>query len=60
MLLHDLVYRLYERRLEDDVRADALPRHVGVILDGNRRFARKMGLSTSRTAIVAAPTRWRS
>jgi short-chain Z-isoprenyl diphosphate synthase len=42
----DLLYRLYDRRLEQVVRAGALPRHVGVILDGNRRFARERGLST--------------
>lgn len=38
-----LVYRAYERRLERDVRAGELPRHVGLILDGNRRWARAMG-----------------
>ncbi|HEV2428070.1 MAG TPA: polyprenyl diphosphate synthase [Acidimicrobiales bacterium] len=36
-------YRLYERRLESSLPADALPRHVGVILDGHRRFAREEG-----------------
>ena len=39
----DLVYRTYERRLEHEVRAGPLPRHVGVILDGNRRWAAAMG-----------------
>ena len=45
-MLRDLVYRLYERRLVADLRAARLPRHVGVILDGNRRYARERGLST--------------
>ncbi len=45
-MLRDLVYRLYERRLVADLRASRLPRHVGVILDGNRRYARERGLST--------------
>ncbi|HEX2026395.1 MAG TPA: polyprenyl diphosphate synthase [Nitriliruptorales bacterium] len=40
----DLVYRLYERRLAGQVTAAPLPRHVGVILDGNRRFARERGM----------------
>lgn len=39
----DLVYRTYERRLEHQVRRGRLPEHVGVILDGNRRWARAMG-----------------
>jgi short-chain Z-isoprenyl diphosphate synthase len=41
----DLVYRLYERRLEAKLHAGQIPRHVGVIVDGNRRWARAMGLS---------------
>ena len=45
-MLGDAVYRLYERRLEADLRGGALPRHVGVILDGNRRYARARGLET--------------
>src|ERR671926_1688098 len=45
----DLVYRLYERRLERSLPAGACPRHVGVILDGNRRWARSMGLSDVNT-----------
>lgn len=43
-MLQSLLYRLYERRLDHAVRAANLPQHVGVILDGNRRFARKQGL----------------
>jgi short-chain Z-isoprenyl diphosphate synthase len=39
----DLVYRTYERRLESAVRHGPTPHHVGVILDGNRRWARAMG-----------------
>lgn len=36
----NLVYRWYERKLETEVRRGAVPRHVGVLPDGNRRFAR--------------------
>jgi short-chain Z-isoprenyl diphosphate synthase len=39
-MLLDLVYRWYERRLEAEVRGNAIPQHVGVLPDGNRRFAR--------------------
>ncbi len=45
MLFRDLIYRVYERQLDHLVRRGPLPRHVGVILDGNRRYARKMGFS---------------
>ncbi|HLN06511.1 MAG TPA: polyprenyl diphosphate synthase, partial [Acidimicrobiales bacterium] len=39
------LYRVYERRLLNSLRPDSLPSHVGVILDGHRRFARAEGLS---------------
>lgn len=49
MGLRDLVYRLYEHRLEASLSPDNIPRHVGVILDGNRRWARAMGLDDVNT-----------
>ena len=39
------LYRIYERRLLGQVRAFAVPRHIGLILDGNRRFGRRYNLS---------------
>lgn len=39
------VYRLYEHRLLQQIRASPVPRHIGLILDGNRRFGRLNGLS---------------
>jgi short-chain Z-isoprenyl diphosphate synthase len=44
MGLRDLVYRLYERRLEASLSPSGVPRHVGVMCDGNRRWARSAGL----------------
>lgn len=39
-----LLYRLYERRLLARMDSGRFPRHVGVILDGHRRYARQSGL----------------
>jgi short-chain Z-isoprenyl diphosphate synthase len=41
--VRDLVYRLYERRLELSLAKSRVPRHVGVMCDGNRRWARWAG-----------------
>ncbi|WP_300608878.1 isoprenyl transferase [Trebonia sp.] len=43
MGLRDLAYRLYERRLEASLSGRPIPRHVGVMCDGNRRWARMAG-----------------
>ncbi len=37
----------YEDRLLEAVKKGPLPEHVGVIMDGNRRFAREMRLTTN-------------
>ena len=42
-MLRELLYRPYERQLGRRVRGGPIPRHIGVILDGNRRYARRMG-----------------
>jgi short-chain Z-isoprenyl diphosphate synthase len=41
--VRDLVYGVYERRLTRTLQGSPSPRHVGVILDGNRRWARAAG-----------------
>lgn len=38
------LYRLYEARLLRRLQRGPLPRHVGLILDGNRRYAHEAGL----------------
>ncbi len=45
MGLRGLAYRVYERRLEAALSPQAIPRHVGVMCDGNRRWARSAGLA---------------
>jgi len=44
-LVWGIVYQIYERRLGAQVAAAPKPRHVGIILDGNRRHARANGLN---------------
>jgi short-chain Z-isoprenyl diphosphate synthase len=45
--LRDLAYTLYERRLLASLDPAQAPHHVGVILDGNRRWAKASGTSAS-------------
>jgi len=43
------LYWLYEQRLSEEVRKQGqMPKHLGLILDGNRRFARSLGLKPSQ------------
>ncbi|MEP7018237.1 MAG: isoprenyl transferase [Actinomycetota bacterium] len=48
MGLRDLLYRAYERRLVEAMPPQSLPRHIGVMLDGNRRWARANGANTEQ------------
>jgi short-chain Z-isoprenyl diphosphate synthase len=43
-----LLYYLYARRLVRDVGSGPTPRHVGIILDGNRRHGRSRGITKPR------------
>ena len=46
MALSDVLYLAYERRLRRRLATATLPRHVGVMLDGNRRWAAQRGHGT--------------
>ncbi len=39
------VYKVYEGRLKSQIEKDDTPSHIGIILDGNRRWAASQGLS---------------
>jgi short-chain Z-isoprenyl diphosphate synthase len=45
--VRDLAYQAYERRLLASLKDADTPRHVGVILDGNRRWAKASGSTPS-------------
>ncbi|MEO7422737.1 MAG: isoprenyl transferase [Ornithinibacter sp.] len=47
MGLSDVLYAAYARRLTKELGTAAVPRHVGVMLDGNRRWARARGAGTN-------------
>ncbi len=42
--VRDAIVQVYERRLARALEGADIPRHVGVIMDGNRRWARAIGL----------------
>lgn len=42
--VYDRLHRARTRQLVEKVRAGPIPRHVGIIMDGNRRFAQRLGL----------------
>lgn len=47
------LYRLYERRLLSQVLRHPVPRHVGLILDGNRRYGRQHNMTNPREIYAA-------
>ena len=39
-------YEIYEEKLEKEVREGPIPNHIAIIMDGNRRYAKELGLET--------------
>jgi len=48
--MRSFLYYLYERRLLHQVSGRQVPRHLGIILDGNRRYALARGVPDFREA----------
>ncbi len=41
----ETAYKAYEKKLMDVVKKGSIPRHVGIIMDGNRRFASELEMN---------------
>lgn len=39
-------YEFYEEKLEEEVSGGPMPKHIAIIMDGNRRYAKELGLET--------------
>ena len=37
------IFKIYERILEGELDKNKIPKHIGVIMDGNRRMAKLLG-----------------
>ncbi|MGH8874824.1 MAG: polyprenyl diphosphate synthase [Acidimicrobiia bacterium] len=53
-----VLYRIYEKRLLDGLDPQRFPRHIGIILDGHRRYAREEGLPSYRDSYRAGMGRF--
>ncbi|MBM7824818.1 short-chain Z-isoprenyl diphosphate synthase [Arcanobacterium pluranimalium] len=47
MRIPSFLYALYERRLRKQLSDAQIPHHVGIILDGNRRWAKALGVAAA-------------
>jgi tritrans,polycis-undecaprenyl-diphosphate synthase [geranylgeranyl-diphosphate specific] len=45
-LIGDMAYRTYEKKLLNEIMSGKIPKHVAIIMDGNRRFAQELGWSS--------------
>lgn len=52
--LSDLAYTVYERRLSRALPKDRIPHHIGVVVDGNRRWAKLAGTPTADGHLAGA------
>jgi tritrans,polycis-undecaprenyl-diphosphate synthase [geranylgeranyl-diphosphate specific] len=44
-LIPKFLYKIYEKKLFSEIKNKAVPNHIGIILDGNRRASRILGLN---------------
>ncbi|HIW98808.1 MAG TPA: di-trans,poly-cis-decaprenylcistransferase [Candidatus Nesterenkonia stercoripullorum] len=54
MGLRNIAYSLYEKRLSAALPKDRIPQHIGVVVDGNRRWAKLAGTPTADGHLAGA------
>jgi tritrans,polycis-undecaprenyl-diphosphate synthase [geranylgeranyl-diphosphate specific] len=50
--LGDFASEVYEKVLMDEIRKGSPPRHLGIITDGNRRYAKSIGIESNKGHIL--------
>jgi tritrans,polycis-undecaprenyl-diphosphate synthase [geranylgeranyl-diphosphate specific] len=50
--LGDIASEVYEKVLMDEIRKSSPPRHLGIITDGNRRFAKSLGMEINEGHVL--------
>ncbi len=43
-MLSKIIYKIYEVKLLKEVKSKPIPNHIAIIMDGNRRYAKRRGL----------------
>jgi short-chain Z-isoprenyl diphosphate synthase len=46
-VVRNVLYRFYEKQIEAGLSPNDMPRHIGVMVDGNRRWAKEQGFDRS-------------
>ncbi|MCZ6503421.1 MAG: polyprenyl diphosphate synthase [Gammaproteobacteria bacterium] len=54
MKIPNLLYRLYEPLLWSQIKTGPKPHHIGLIIDGNRRFAKGMGMAQNEGHVAGS------
>ncbi len=50
--LGDFASEVYEKVMMEEIRKSSPPRHLGIITDGNRRYARSLGLESNKGHVL--------
>ena len=45
---HNLIYKIYEKHLTSQINQFPFPQHIGIILDGNRRWSKIMDIDKAK------------
>jgi len=51
-----ILYRWYEMSIKHEIMSSPIPQHIAIIMDGNRRFARRMGETVEKGHMYGVDT----